>query len=113
MQTHPFGTVNIEGIFNDILNELRSLKPESEFQRKEILNLKHRDACQCLGSSLIDGILKSAEVIAAGILNLGNQIEDKLPNTEVSFSSLIVKNDKTSILNKINNINIILKRVCD
>ena len=45
---HPFGTVNIEDVFNDILNELRSLKSESEFQRKEILNLKHRDACQCL-----------------------------------------------------------------
>ena len=41
---HPFGTVNI----NDILNELRSPKSESEFQRKEILNLKHRDACHCL-----------------------------------------------------------------
>ena len=33
---HAFGTVNIEGVFNDILNELRSLKSESEFQRKEI-----------------------------------------------------------------------------
>ena len=30
------------------MNELRSLKSESEFQRKEILNLKHRDVCQCL-----------------------------------------------------------------
>ena len=56
---------------------------------------------------------KSAEAIAAGILNLGNQIKDKLPNTKVSFSSLIVRNDKTSVLNKINNINAILKRVCD
>ena len=329
---HPFGTVNIEGVFNDILNELRSLKSESEFQRKEILNLKHRDACQCLkdqveslkkdicklveeneqlrerntnlsyimadlntkvkevenekqslvtalkilhgdhvnettnrsrgmaqvdhqstgehkarrksgrnlqpsvqsesfnnlnkysvlriddddedddgdeepriiteskntpdqmalnptmgtksiknkpssnGSSVTrktptvksptaskpddkrlvfiagDSIVKSfsgsktedmadylkplmrktpdeiivhvgtndvkddtksAEVVAAGILNLGNQIKDKLPNTKVSFSSLIVRKDKTSVLNKINNINVILKRVCD
>ena len=43
---HPIGTVNIESVFNDILNELRSLKSESEIQRKEILNFIH--ACQCL-----------------------------------------------------------------
>ena len=34
-------------------------------------------------------------------------------HTKVSFSSLIVRKDKTSVLNKISNINFILKRVCD
>ena len=53
-------------------------------------------------------------MIAAGILNLGNQIKDKLPTTKVyKFSSLIVRNEKTRVLNKINNIIVILKRVCD
>ena len=44
--SHPHGTVNNEGVFNYILNELRSLK--FEILRKKILNLKHRDAFQCL-----------------------------------------------------------------
>ena len=66
-----------------------------------------------VGTNDVKDDTKSVEVIAAGILNLGNQIKDKLPNTKVSFSSLIVRNDKTSVLNKIDNINIILKRVCD
>ena len=66
-----------------------------------------------VGTNDVKDDTKSAEVVAAGILNLGNQIKDKLPNTKVSFSSLIVRKDKTSVLNKINNINVILKRVCD
>ena len=66
-----------------------------------------------VGTNDVKDVTKSAEVVAAGILNLGNQIKDKLPNTKVSFSSLIVRKDKTSVLNKINNINVILKRVCD
>ena len=49
-------------------------------------------------------------MVAAGILNLGNQIKDNLANTKVSISSLIIKRDKTSVLNKIN---VILKCVCD
>ena len=49
---HPHWTVNIKGVFNDILTGLRSLKSESEIQRKEILNLKHRDACQCLNDQV-------------------------------------------------------------
>ena len=66
-----------------------------------------------VGTNDVKDDTKSAEVVAAGILNLGNQIKDKFPNTKVSFSSLIVRKDKTSVLNKINNINVILKRVCD
>ena len=66
-----------------------------------------------VGTNDVKDDTKSAEVVAAGILNLGNQIKDKLPNTKVSFSSLIVRKDKTSVLNEINNINVILKRVCD
>ena len=65
-----------------------------------------------VGTNDVKDDTKSAEVVAAGILNLGNRIKDKLPNTKVSFSSLIVRKDKTSVLNKINNINVILKRVC-
>lgn len=65
-----------------------------------------------VGTNDVKDDMKSAEVVAAGILNLGNRIKDKLPNTKVSFSSLIVRKDKASVLNKINNINVILKRVC-
>jgi len=65
------------------------------------------------GTNYFKDDTKSAEVVAAGILNLGNQIKDNSPNTKVSISSLIVRNDKTSVLNKINGINIILKRVCN
>ena len=67
-----------------------------------------------VGTNDVKDNTKSAKQIAAGILlNLGNQIKDKLPCTKVTFSSLIVRNDKMSVLNKINNINVILKRVCD
>ena len=66
-----------------------------------------------VGTNDVKADTKSAEAIAAGFLNLGNQIKDKLPNTKVSFSSLIVRNGKTSVLNEINNINVIFKRVCD
>ena len=66
-----------------------------------------------VGTNDVKDDTKSAEVVAAGILNLGNQIKDNLPNTKVSISSLIVRKDKTSVLNKINNINVILKRVCE
>jgi hypothetical protein len=45
---HSHGTVNIEGVFENILTELQSLMSESEKQRKEIINLKHGEACQCL-----------------------------------------------------------------
>ena len=41
-------------------------------------------------------------MIAAGIVDLGNQIEDKFPYTKVNFSSLIVRKDKTSVLHKFN-----------
>lgn len=50
---HPHGTVNIEGVLDNILTELQSLKSESEKQRKEIINLKHRDACQCLQDQIV------------------------------------------------------------
>ena len=66
-----------------------------------------------VGTKDVKDDTRSAEVVAAGILNLSNQIKDKLPNTKVSISSLIVRKDKTSVLNKINNINVILKRMCD
>ena len=66
-----------------------------------------------VGTNDVKDHTKSAEVVAAGILNLGNQIKDNLPNSKVSISSLIIRKDKTSVSNKINNINVILKRVCD
>ena len=66
-----------------------------------------------VGTNDVKDDTKSAEVVAAGILNLGSQIKDNLPNTKVSISSLIVRKDKTSVLNKIININVILKRVCE
>ena len=55
---------------------------------------------------------KSAEVVAAGILNLGTQVRESLPRTKVSFSSITVGQDRHSIQNKIENFNIILKRMC-
>ena len=56
---------------------------------------------------------KSAEVIATGILNLGNQIKDRLPQTNVSISNIIVRKGKAIVQNKIKNVNDILKRVGD
>jgi hypothetical protein len=56
---------------------------------------------------------KSAEVVSAEILNLGNQIKDKLPDTNVSISCITVRKDKASVNNKINNVNVKLKRVRD
>ncbi len=55
---------------------------------------------------------KSAEVVAAGILNLGTQVKESLPGTKVSFSSITVRKDRHSIQNKIENVNAILKRMC-
>ncbi len=37
---------------------------------------------------------QQTEVVAAGILNLGSQIEDNLPRTEVCISGIPVRKDK-------------------
>ena len=66
-----------------------------------------------VGTNDIKDDSKSAEVVAAEILNLGNQIKDKLPDTNVTISGITVRKDKASVNNKINNVNVILKRVCD
>ena len=41
------------------------------------------------------------KMVAAGYLNLGNQIKAKLPDTNVSISSLIVRKDKLAFKTKI------------
>ena len=42
-----------------------------------------------VGTNDVKDDSKSAELVAAGILKLGNQIKDKLPDTNVSISSFI------------------------
>jgi cell division protein FtsB len=61
---HTHETVNIEGIFGNILTELQSLKSESEKQRKEIINLKHGDACQCLQKRHVVSLTKEIQKLA-------------------------------------------------
>ena len=56
---------------------------------------------------------KTAEVVAAGILNLGTQIRDNLPHTKVCISDITFRKDKAAVQNKIKNVNNIRTRVCD
>jgi len=95
---HPFGTVNIESVFNDILNELRSLKSESEIQRKEILNLKHRDACQCLKDQ-VESLKKDNQKL----VEENEQLCDRNANLSYIMSDLNTKvkeveNEKQSLV---------------
>ena len=55
---------------------------------------------------------KTAEVVAAGILNLGTQIRDNLPHSKVCISDITFRKDKAAVQNKIKNVNI-RTRVCD
>ena len=56
---------------------------------------------------------KTAEVAAAGILNLGTQIKDNSPHTKVCIYGITIRKDKAAIHNKIKNVNNIRTRVCD
>ena len=95
---HPFGTINIESVFNDILNELRSLKSESEIQRKEILNLKHRDACQCLKDQ-VESLKKDNQKL----VEENEQLRERNTNLSYIMSDLNTKvkeveNEKQSLV---------------
>ncbi len=65
-----------------------------------------------IGTNDVKDNSKSAEVVAAGILNLGTQVKESLPRTKVSFSSITVRKDRHSIQNKIENVNAILQHIC-
>lgn len=65
-----------------------------------------------IGTNDIKDDTKSAEVVAAGILNLGSEIKNNLPHTKLCISGITVRKDKASIQNKIKNVNDILMRVC-
>ena len=80
---------------------------------KPLIRKKPDEIILHVGTNDVKDNSKSAEVIAAGILNLGNQIKDHLPQTKVSISSIIVRKDKAIVQNKIKNVNDILKRVSD
>ena len=56
---------------------------------------------------------ESSQKIAESISKLGGQIKKNSPNTKVALSSIIVRKDKTTIRNKIKDINDILKNICD
>ena len=95
---HPFGTINIESVFNDILNELRSLKSESEIQRKEVLNLKHRDACQCLKDQ-VESLKKDNQKL----VEENEQLRERNTNLSYIMSDLNTKvkeveNEKQSLV---------------
>ena len=66
-----------------------------------------------VGTNDIKDDKKTAEVAAAGILNLGTQIKDNSPHTKVCISGITIRKDKAAIHNKIKNVNNILTRVCD
>ena len=82
----PFGTVNIEGVLNDILNELRSLKSKSEFQRKEILNLKHRDSCQRL-TDQVESLKKDIQKL----VDENEQLREQNTNLYIIIANLNTK----------------------
>ena len=65
-----------------------------------------------IGTNDIKDHTKSAEVVAAEILNLGFQIKDNLPYTKICISGITVRKDKAAIQNKIKEVNDILRRVC-
>ena len=65
-----------------------------------------------VGTNDIKDDTMSAEVVAAGILNLGTQIKDNLPCTKVCISGITVRKGRAAIQNKIKNVNDILTHVC-
>jgi hypothetical protein len=62
---------------------------------KPLIRKKPDEIVLDVGTNYVKDNSKSAEVIAAGILNLGNQIRDRLPQTKVSISNIIVRKAKT------------------
>ena len=79
---------------------------------KPLIRKKPDEVILHIGTNDVKDNSKSAEVVAAGILNLGTQVKESLPGTKVSFSSITVRKDRHSIQNKIENVNAILKRMC-
>ena len=61
-----------------------------------------------VGTNDIKDDKKTAEVVAAGILNLGTQIKDNSPHIKVCISGITIRKDKAAILNKIKNVNNVL-----
>ncbi len=80
---------------------------------KPLIRKKPDEIILHVGTNHVKDNSKSAEVIATGILNLGNQIKDHLPQTKVSISNIIVRKGKAIVQNKIKNVNDKLKRVGD
>ena len=79
---------------------------------KPLIRKKPDEVILHIGTNDVKDNSKTAEVVAAGILNLGTQIKESMPGTKVSFSSITVRKDRHSIQNKIEHVNAILKRMC-
>ena len=75
---------------------------------KPLLRKKPDEIILHVGTNDIKDNSKMAEVVAAGILNLGNQIKDSLPCT---IKRMYIGKDKANIQNKIKTVNDILKWV--
>ena len=80
---------------------------------KPLLRKKPDEIILHVGTNDIKDNSKTAEVVAAGILNLGTQVKESLPRTNVCISGIITRKDKSNIQEKINTVNDILKRVSD
>ena len=50
-----------------------------------------------VGTNEIKGNTKTTKLVAAGIINLGTQINDKSPNTKVCISGITFRKDKAAI----------------
>ena len=79
---------------------------------KPLIRQKPDEVILHIGTNDIKDNSKTAEVVAAGILNLGTQVKESMPGTKVSFSSITVRKDRHSIQKKIEHVNAILKRMC-
>ena len=76
-------------------------------------DMKEKAIILHVGTNDIKDDKKTAEVAAAGILNLGTQIKDNSPHTKACISGITIGKDKAAIHNNIKNVNNILTRVCD
>ena len=81
-----------------ILSDLQSLQSESEKQRKEIINLKHRDACQCLQDH-VQSLRKENQKLASE----SEQLRERNNNISYIMSDLNTKvkkveNEKQSLV---------------
>ena len=79
---------------------------------KPLIRKKPDEVILHIGTNDVKDNSKTAEVVAAGILNLGTQVKESMPGTKVSFSSITVGKDRHSIQNKIEHVNAIYLNAC-